>query len=285
VAALRCDHLGQIARERLLKRQCVLIELLGTLSWRALRDATLLVQEMREDTYEEDVLDEICKPGQAVISFDTQKARPFQPVFFKIKFSDSRFNDAAALQRLICHWTFPDDLDEYTWQVCHYFSGYEHGTIAPSEFKQAALPQTDNSSTAAGPNQQMEAPHKRQRHFRLSTPPIKRELDLYATIRGQQPDEAREVPVPPLKKTIQIQSPSTTERSLFWAEILRFAIAFGVALAGLLSGALEQLNKLDIIPASIAIIGLGFGASALKNLLTQSATPQAPAPAPAIAKK
>jgi hypothetical protein len=59
-----------------------------------------------------------------------------------------------------------------------------------------------------------------------------------------------------------------------------FAIAFAVALAGLLSGALEQLTKLDIIPASIAIIGLGFSASAIKNLLTQSAAPQTPAPAP-----
>jgi hypothetical protein len=89
--------------------------------------------------------------------------------------------------------------------------------------------------------------------------------------------------VPPLKKTIQIQSPATTERSRFWAEILQFAIAFGIALAGLLSGALEQLQKLDIIPASLAIIGLGFGASAIKNLLTQSAAPQTPTPAPAPA--
>jgi hypothetical protein len=278
-ATLQCDNLWEIARQRLLKRHCVLLELLGTLSWRALRDATLLIQEMREDTYEEDVLDEIGKQGQAEIAFDTQKARPIQPVFFSIKFKNSRFNDAAALQRLMCHWIFPDDLDEYTWKVCHYFSGYEHGTTPPSEFKQAAPPQTGTSSTTSGSNQLANAPHKR-RSLRLSTPPIKRDLDLYATIRGQQIDESREVPIPPLKKTIRIESAATTERSIFWAEVLRFAIAFAVALAGLLSGALEQLKKLDIIPASIAIIGLGFSASVIKNLLTQSAAPQTPAPAP-----
>jgi hypothetical protein len=285
VAALQCDNLGKIARQRLLKRQCVLIELLGTLSWRALRDATLLVQEMREDTYEEDVLEEISKQGQAEITFDTQKIRPLQPVFFTITFKDSRFNAAAALQRLICHWTFPDDLDEYTWKVCHYFSGNEHGTTPPSEFNQAAAHQTGTFSTTAVPNQRADAPDKRWLSFGLSTLPVKRDIDLYATIRGQQHDEAREVPVPPLKRTIQIHTAPTTERSRFWAEFLRFAIAFGVALAGLLSGALEQLAKLDFIPASIAIIGLGFSANTIKNLLTQSGTPQTPVTTPANAKK
>jgi hypothetical protein len=183
----------------------------------------------------------------------------------------------------MCHWTFPDGLDEYTWKVCHYFSGYEHDTPPPSESGRAVPPQAGTSSTDDGSNGQKRPSHKRPRSFRFSTPPIKRDLDLYATIRGQQIDEAREVPVPPLKKTIQIQSPATTERSRFWAEILQFAIAFGIALAGLLSGALEQLQKLDIIPASLAIIGLGFGASAIKNLLTQSAAPQTPTPAPAPA--
>ncbi len=285
-ASLHCDALWEIASQRLLKRHCVLLELLGTLSWRALRDAALLVQEMREDTYEEDILDEIGKKGQAEIALDTQKARPIQPVFFSIRFKNSRFNDAAALQRLMCHWTFPDDLDEYTWKVCHYFSGYEIGTTPPAECMQAAPSQSGTSSTTADSNQLADAPHER-RSFRLSTPPIKRDLDLYATIRGQQIDESREVPIPPLKKTIRIESAATTERSLFWAEVLRFAIAFGVALAGLLSGALAQLQKLDVIPASIAIIGLGFSASAIKNLLTQSAAPQtlAPAPNPATAQK
>ena len=45
------------------------------------------------------------------------------PVFFSITFKDSRFSGAAALQRMICHWSFPDGLQEYGWKVCHYFSG------------------------------------------------------------------------------------------------------------------------------------------------------------------
>ena len=122
------------------------------------------------------------------------------------------------------------------------------------------------------------------KYFRLSKPPVKRDLEIYATIRGQQPSEGRELPAPPLVKTVTVESAASPQRSLFWAGLLRFAIAFGVALAGLLSGALEQLQKLDIVPAAIAIIGLGFSASAVKNLLTQSTPVQLPAPA-ANAKK
>jgi hypothetical protein len=283
-ATLRCDDFWETPRQRLRKRHCLLLELLGKLSWNDLRDASLLVQEMREDTYEEDILSEISKQGQAEICFDTQRARPLQPVFFSVRFNNSRFNNAAALQRLIWHWTFPDGLDEYTSKVCHYFSGYEHETVPPSEPGQA---RTATGSMTVGSNLQKNRPHKRPHNFSFSTPTIKRDLDVYVTIRGQQVGEAREVPVPPLRKTIHIQSYPTTERSRFWAEILQFAIAFGVALAGLLSGALEQLQKLDVIPASLAIIGLGFTASAIKNLLTQSAAPQMPVSVstPATAQK
>ena len=36
-----------------------------------------------------------------------------------------------------------------------------------------------------------------------------------------------------------------------------------------MSGALSQLGKLDFVPATIAIVALGFGADSIKNLLTQ----------------
>ena len=167
-----------------------------------------------------------------------------------------------------------DSLEEFTWNVCHYFSGHEKDTIPPPEIRETLPPKPPTPSKPRGPVES----------FRLATSPVKRDLDIYATIRGQRPDEGREVPAPPLKKTITVESLASPQRSLFWAGLLQFAIAFGVALAGLLSGALEQLQKLDIVPAAVAIIGLGFSASAVKNLLTQSTSPQSPAPV-AKAKK
>jgi hypothetical protein len=267
IGPMQCDQLGEAARERLLQRQCNLIQLLGTLSGRALREASLLIQEMREDVYEEDILKEIGKPNQAEITFDTQKTRPFQPVFFSIQFKDSRFNSAAALERLLCEWKFPDELFEHTWHVCHYFSGCEPATIPPVSATQPAkthgAPCHAEHADAGSTKRSMRSP--------FAKTVIRKSFDIYATISGKQANKSPER-YPPLQlmMVVQIQSSTTTERSRLWAEVLQFAIAFGVALAGLLSGALDQLYKLDIMAASIAIIGLGFGASSIKNLLTQS---------------
>ena len=45
-------------------------------------------------------------------------------------------------------------------------------------------------------------------------------------------------------------------------------IALVIALIGLLAGAREQLTKLDVIPAAIAVFLLGFGADTIKNLIS-----------------
>ena len=90
----------QSARDRLLAHQKELINLLGTLSWGALREMRALVHEMRENIYERDVLEEIGTIGQAEIVFNPRTVRPYLPLLFSIRFKDPRFNDAAAIRRL-----------------------------------------------------------------------------------------------------------------------------------------------------------------------------------------
>ena len=46
-------------------------------------------------------------------------------------------------------------------------------------------------------------------------------------------------------------------------------MALVIALFGLIAGAKEQLLKLDLVAALVAIFMLGFGADQIKNLLTQ----------------
>ena len=100
---------------------------------------------------------------------------------------------------------------------------------------------------------------------------------VYAAISGRRIQQSRELPVPPLQTTITLKRTAHRDKARLVAEVLRFLIAFGIALAGLLSGALDQLSKLDFLPATIAILALGFGANSIKNLLTQpSAVPSPP---------
>jgi len=260
-----CDDAGKTTRDRLAKHHCALIDLLGTLSWRALRDATKLVQQMREDIYEDDIFREIGKPGQAEITYDTQKPRPYLPVFFTIKFKNDRYNSAAAIQCMACDWWFPDALGEHGWKVCHYFTGEEK--VAAISCSTAAAGQA--SASQAVPTHSAHMAHKSEEHKPEPAPPMDT-IVINACVRGQKSRDGQQPAESPITRTIDIQRNIPSEYSRFLAELLRFAIAFAVALASLLSGALDQLGKLDFIPATIAIIALGFGADSIKNLLTQA---------------
>ena len=68
-----------------------------------------------------------------------------------------------------------------------------------------------------------------------------------------------------LSTTVEIHRAERPSYSRALAEAVRFLIAFGVALAGLLSGALQQLEKLDFLPAMIAVLAIGFGADTIKT--------------------
>ncbi len=250
----KCFASGKSAKERLLERECELINLLGTLSWKSLREATMLVQQMREGIYEEDVLVEIAKrrangekPVRVV--FDTQKARPFRPIYFSVSFDDPRFKGAAALSGLAFRWSFPGDLIEEGLKVCHYFQGDEtHGKVpkeaSPEEGMLKVKGAKDRGSAAAA----------------------NRKINIAIAVHSQKKMEASDT----LEGVIELTRSKSRRSTGAVAETVRFLIAFGVALAGLEAGALDQLSKLDFFPATIAVVALGFGADSIKNLLTQS---------------
>ena len=52
-------------------------------------------------------------------------------------------------------------------------------------------------------------------------------------------------------------------------ELIGLGIVLLIALLGLISGAREQVLKLDILPGLISVFLLGFGADTVKGLLTQ----------------
>jgi hypothetical protein len=56
-------------------------------------------------------------------------------------------------------------------------------------------------------------------------------------------------------------------------EATRLGIALLLALATLVAGAKEQLLKLDLFPALVAIFLIGFGANEVKKLFSQSPQP------------
>jgi hypothetical protein len=55
------------------------------------------------------------------------------------------------------------------------------------------------------------------------------------------------------------------------AELIGLGVVLLIALLGLVTGAREQITKLDIVPGMIAVFLLGFSADSVKGLLTTRA--------------
>lgn len=227
----------QSPRQRLLARQGELVSLLGTLSWSALRELRVLLQQMRENIYETDILEEIANIGQAEIVYDPRVVHAYTPMSFSIRFRDPRFNGAAAAKRLTCAWDFPRHPIEKGWQICHFFRGNEAKRDDGRDVIVSV--RVESPKPAEGGSTLISAESARL---------------LRSTL------EAR----------FEVQRPERPPYSGAVAESVRFFIAFGVALAALFSGALQQLNRLDFLPAMIAVLAIGFGADTVKNLLVQT---------------
>jgi hypothetical protein len=233
----KAEGAEQSARDRLVARQKELVELLGTLSSPALRDLRALLQEMRENIYEQDVLEEIDAAGQARIVYDPRTVRAYAPILFSIRFKDPRYNDAAALRRLSFKWEFPNEMLDQAWKICHFFQGNEY---------------------ERGEGRDITVSVRVDGHKSADTTAKSDGKETGRTLRNS------------LSATFEVMRRERPTYSRAFAEAVRFLIAFGVALAALLSGTLQEVDRLNFIPAAIAILLLGFAVDSIKNLLVQT---------------
>jgi hypothetical protein len=210
------------------------IEYLKTDTLLGLHCARLLLEQIKERVYREDI-ESALKNGSAEIVGDP---RPMQDqlVKFTVQFKENKLNAASALEEIRCQWDFGDNYPPETgWEAYHYFR------ILASKRDWRALchgkwpPKTAES----------------------------KEYKVSATFDGT-------IKIPPLPIMLKMPALASADRNR--AEVVRLAIALVIALIGLLVGAREKLDTLDVIPAAIALILLGFGADTIKNLISPKQT-------------
>ncbi len=219
-------------QSRLNMKNGTLVQFLGTRDWRSLRAARDLVEQMRQNIYPEDLIEDL-RAKQARVTLDQQVARPYSPLEICICFFRHAYNQAKALEQLSCAWTFGDGLGEKGWAVCHFYQESAKKTItAVIPLTVTALPSAPLVAAGATP----------------APPPANATFSEDILVEATRSSFARQ------------------ER---FAIGFRFAIAFFFALVALISGAQDQLAKLDILPALIAVFLLGFGADTVKNILVQ----------------
>jgi hypothetical protein len=241
---------GNALRDTLLKRQPLLIDLASKNSWSAMYDADRLLREMEAGIFAEDVGTEL-RAKNVWIDFDPQIIRPHRPVQFSLKFLKGAFNGTPATEEWTCRWTFsrPEEqtLTEEGWTVTHYFQrGGDYSVkVELTHSLSGAVVVVENVEKL--PEGKIRVSPDPRRSWRRA---------VWLLMTGRVSEAKKE----------WRKRPDGAGRVL---DYLRLMLALVIALLGLLAGAQEQLLKLDVLPALVAIFLLGFGADQVKNLFTQ----------------
>jgi len=217
-----------------------LIKLLGYLqlqSCPAMHSARTLMRQMKDDVYPER-LRQALQARSASIVMKPSLAYDKAPLEFSVCFNSDALERAAAREDWSCQWSFGDDLSESGWSVSHYFLLPRRKLIG-------------------------EAPPVR---FTVKATFIDDHGDLLKDAANNEPlTIEKEVEV---RRSVQHGFFGDRART----ELLKLIAALFIAVFALVSGAREQLMKLDILPGLIAVFTIGFGADTIKNLLTKTDT-------------
>jgi len=199
-----------------------------------LRRARLVLKQIREGIFVRNVVEAI-QDGKVEILVEPPPVED-RLTKFSIRFDSDKLNTAAAREEVRCEWDFGHDgLTETGWEAFHYFPKVKRRLFSKAKsgpYDVCASFVQNGNGIAVGPDKK-----------------------------------------PSLQKRIAVREAlgtSSADRNL--AEFVRLAIALTIALIGLLAGAREQLVKLDLIPAAVAVFLLGFGADTIKNLISPKQT-------------
>ena len=223
--------------QRLDQNRGKLLDYLQLQSWPAMRSARLLMRQMKDDVYSQRV-GEVLVKRLASIVVKPMRAYHRAPLELCVCFQSDALEKAAAREDWTCQWAFGDQMSETGWSVSHYF--------------------------------------ELQRNGRFKAPPA-RDYPVKATFLDGNGDVLVD---PATKEPLTLEKPVTVfpnrPQPLFGdrarTELVKLVAALFLAVFALVSGAREQLMKLDILPGIIAVFTIGFGADTIKNLLTKNDT-------------
>lgn len=229
-------------------------------AWDSLMRAERAIREMEEGVFPEDIVAHV-EQDRVRIKIDRLYVRQFEPAELSLEFGNRMLRNSAAREEFTYRWNFDhDNLTEDGWSVSHYFPYVTvreiiglirslKRTVARWWWRLLKGIQTGDFGPLPD---EVRAPYNVRASLILNSDgtPVAREITL------------RDGPL-----SVHPQLPVTGHALV--AELFRLVLALGFAVLGLVAGAKDQILKLDVVPALIAVFLLGFGADQIKNLLTQ----------------
>ena len=213
-----------------------LVKRLLLFSWEGFNSARRYVREIEQNIFPEDVAGQL-KDKRVQIRKDRFAVRQYAPTQFNLEFDDPAYNTAEARQDWTCTWFFG------------------HGPAKPK-----------GPADATGDDAMREYGWVVTHYFSEPDP-------YHVEVRFHH-RQVQGVPDPDLHLgPREIHVEGVKQRDNPWEqrriEIIQVLLAVLPAMLGLVAGAKDQLLKLDLIPAAIAIVAIGFGSDQIKNKLTQ----------------
>gem|GEM_PF-3659258 len=294
-------------RENTQRSRLKLISLLRQSQWNSLNEARSLIQKLEENVFAEDVMQEVID-NRVIIDRDRPQVYQYDPTGFRLLFLNKAIGNSTARREFTIKWNFGDGLTERGGWVSHYFLRPTKLTSVTSLNRivrrlilwpafiylfvlllmalfmgirnhiqdlfliaLVVLFSTSLVIIASPLSFRFWKLIKKKRNASQVMPETAAEFlrvpyILKASLTTPDGKVTREV----WDELDVLKSPRTKLPASFWVEATRIAIALLIALAGLVAGAKDQLQKLDTFPALIAIFLIGFGANEIKKLFSQN---------------
>ncbi len=230
-------------------------------TWDSLTRADRLIREMQESIFPEDVIDHVTN-DRVRIKVDRIFVRQFEPATFSLEFDNDALKKAAACEEFTYRWKFDDGFTEDGWNVSHYFQkptavqplGWFRLLKRIARYWWQRLLLWIQTGKWEPPPPETHDPYNVR-------------VTLFKNYDGTA--VPHDVILPPPDSRLNVEPPLPPAGHALLAELSRLVLALGLAVLGLVAGAKDQILKLDVVPALIAIFLLGVGADQIKNLLTQ----------------
>jgi hypothetical protein len=245
-------------RKKVIAHEGQLLRYLRLCSCEAMYAARLLFRQMKDGFFKEDIQTEI-ETSMVRIKVDRGAIRQYAPSEFRLEFLKLALNNASARQEWTCRWAFtlgeqkpggqkPDDerLIEEGWAVTHYFQDHTKYKVKITLTHNMDGTKIEVPDVELFPQGEIDVLPEERRRFGQA---------INAALHWRWSDARK-----------AWRNRRHTSKRL---DYLRLAMTLVIALFGLMAGAKEQLLKLDVLPALLAIFMVGFGADQIKNLLTQ----------------
>ena len=235
----------------------------------SIRIVHLIVDQMRQDIYQEALVAAVKPPPPAIaVTTDPPIVRARSCVRLALRFNRQILNEAVARQAWMCSWDFGDDTPcKEGWEVFHSYEDPGRPVVKIS------IRDLDGKHVISEQGEVI------VRHVD-GKPVISKPVQNKTTV-GETPERPTSAPAEqPKPKTVRWNLRRGLAR--LWRflkpepetrlEFIRLAIVLALALLALMTTARQQVLHLSFLEAVGAVVALGFGADTIKNLIVNGSS-------------